>query len=407
MEKSEINKIITDFIDSIDSLLEISTPIMVMTGKMHREFSEQHIAQLEKYGRLVKDEGNTKKYSVNINNIKGLERTRKKIEKVTKSRELLPKTILISFVIIFDSLLRNLIKELYGLKPELIKQSKRTLTFNEIANIGDVGDIRRHIIDEEIDDLLRGSHYDLIESLEKIFSVQLKPEEKLWQKFIELTERRNIFVHCNGIVSSQYIKICSKHNSLPDGISIGDQLTADRKYIYDCYCCIYEIGIMVTHILWRKFAKNELEDSDLSLNTIGYNMLVDKNYDMATKIFIFAKNIPKHSSDSLRRTHVVNLSIAYKLSGKISEFDATINKEDWSSCSDDFKLCVNALTGKHNEAVNLMKKLGKSSDIVPERAYIEWPAFEEFRKTTEFIGAFKEIFGHAPEKSGDYEIIPL
>lgn len=407
MEKSKINKILDDFIDGIDSLLDISSPIMIMAGKMHMEFSGQHMALLQKHGKLIKDEGKTKQYSVSINNFKDLERTRKKVEKVAKSRELLPKTLLISFVIIFDSLLRNLIKELYEIKPELINQSKRALTFSDISKFGDVDEVRRHIIDEEIDDLLRGSHYDLIESLEKIFSVQLKPEEKLWQRFIELTERRNIFVHCNGVVSSQYIKICRKHNSLPDGISIGDQLTADRKYIYDCYSCIYEIGVMVTHILWRKFAKNELEDSDSSLNTIGYNMLVDKNYDMAIKILLVAKRMPKYSSDSLRRMHIINLSIAYKLSGKNSEFDATISNEDWSSCSDDFKLCVNALKGKYAEAVNLMKKLGKDSDIVPERAYIEWPAFEEFRKTREFSDAFKKIFGHPPEKFGDYEIVPL
>ncbi len=407
MEKSEINKILNDFIDGIDSLLDISSPIMVMAGKMHKEFSEQFIAQIKEYGKLTRDEGDTKQYSVSIDKVKDLDRTRKKIEKVVKSRDLLPKTLLISFVIIFDSLLRNLIKELYKIKPELINQSKRLLTFSDISKFGDIDDVRRHIVDEEIDDLLRGSHYDLIESLEKIFSVHLKPEEKLWQKFIELTERRNIFVHCNGVVSSQYIKICHKHNSLPDGISIGDQLTADRKYLYDCYSCIYEIGVMVTHILWRKFAKNELEDSDSSLNMIGYNMLVDKKYDMAIKILLVAKKMPRHSSDSIRRMHIINLSIAYKFSGKNSEFDATINNEDWSSCSDDFKLCVNALKGKYTEAVNLMKKLGKNSDIVPERAYIEWPAFEEFRKTTEFSDAFMAIFGHPPEKSGDYEIVPL
>ena len=65
--------------------------------------------------------------------------------------------------------------------------------------------------------------------------------------------------------------------------------------------------------------------------------------------------------------------------------------EDWSACGEDFKLAVEVLTKNFGLAADIMRQIGKNG-ILREVHYREWPLFKEFRKSEEFLKAFKEIY---------------
>lgn len=73
-----------------------------------------------------------------------------------------------------------------------------------------------------------------------------------------MTERRNLFVHCGGITSSQYLKVCEENNIILKESSLGMKLGANRNYLMNSYKCLYEIGVKLTQVLWRKLKRMSL-----------------------------------------------------------------------------------------------------------------------------------------------------
>ncbi len=66
---------------------------------------------------------------------------------------------------------------------------------------------------------------------------------------------------------------------------------------------------------------------------------------------------------------------------------------NWSGTINDFQLAEAVLTDRFNNAATLMKRIGKTGDIVTESAYHEWPLFRAFRESTEFVSAYEDVYG--------------
>jgi len=207
-----------------------------------------------------------------------------------------------------------------------------------------------------------------------------------------LTERRNLFVHCDGVVSSQYLSVCKEHPTLLKAPKLGTQLVVEPDYFQTAYRCIYEIGVKLGHVLWRKLKPNEIEAADESLLNLSFELLQTRQYELAKTILVFAsETLKKHSSDQFRRIYRINLAIACKWSGDESRCRSILDAEDWSSCSDRFHLAVAVLKDQFKEAGKIMIKVGSGNEL-PRSAFVSWPLFKEFRKSKDFLEAYKEIF---------------
>lgn len=394
MEKMEqqIIDALNDFISEIDSLIEVSEPINFISRKLLHDQVEKLKPEMVKFNNFVKN--NNYKEAIKLS--RKIQKIDKLVERIKKSNDLSPKITIVSFIIILDYFLRELARISYEINPAMINQSQRKLGFAEISDFDNIEDVRRYVIEDELDSIFRGNHSDIFKSLEQILSIDLKPEEFTWKKFIEITERRNLFVHCNGVVSNQYIRACRKYDVLDEKIKTGQMITADNKYLKECHGIIYEIGVTFSHKLLRKFCKDNLEESDDYLIKLCYELLVEEKYDLAKKILKFSIEQKRHSSDYRKRMMIINLSIAYKFSSDDGNFKKTIDSVDWSSCADEFKLCVHALRGEYEDAASVMRRVGANHELVKEESYIEWPAFNEFRKTQIFLDAFESVFGKQP-----------
>lgn len=218
-----------------------------------------------------------------------------------------------------------------------------------------------------------------------------------WPIFIELTERRNLFVHCDGVVSEQYLNVCRKHKvNVDPEIVVGKKLQAEKKYLKQTYEVLYEIGIKLSQVLWRKLSPGDLEKAESSLSHFTYELLIEENYKLAKTLLDFAcRTLKKWDSEGSRLVHVVNRALAYKFSGDNDTCQKILESEDWSACGDNYQLCVAVLKDDFEKAKNLMLRIG-SAGSVSEVDYAEWPCFKEFRSSDEFISAFTEVFGSPP-----------
>lgn len=99
---------------------------------------------------------------------------------------------------------------------------------------------------------MRSSHQEQFDWLAKELSISTLTKFKDWPNFIEITQRRNLFVHTNGIVSNQYLTTCNKYKvDNIENINKGDKLNVDRAYFERTYEIFYEIGIKLSQMVLR------------------------------------------------------------------------------------------------------------------------------------------------------------
>ena len=357
---------------------------------------------LSENGEVIEENEEFKRYKLSLENERMASRLDKKERRAKTALEILPSKILISFVSEYDAFLGSLVRTILEAKPEKLNSGEKQIPFSTLKDLESIDAAFNYIISKEVETLLRKSHSDQFDWLETLCSIPLRKGLDSWSTFIELTERRNLLVHCDGIVSEQYLQKCKKNGvTLSNEITIGSKLGVDRRYLDSVYHCLYEIPVKLTQVLWRKIFKDEVTDADASLINISFELIHEEQYELAQRLLDFGtKTLKSWGSDSSRRTLIINRAQAYYHDEQVSTCHEILNKEDWSSCSDDFQLCVKVLKENYEESREIMLRIGKSGPVA-EADYIDWPVFRKFRDTKIFKKSFEEIFGKTPINTSD------
>jgi hypothetical protein len=250
---------------------------------------------------------------------------------------------------------------------------------------------RNFIIDKEIETVLRKSHSEQFDYLEKLIGIKLRENLPIWQTFIEITERRNLLVHCDGVVSNQYLKNCNEHKCKIDNVKVGDRLGAEHKYFLSAYKCLYEISTKLTHTIWRKYLITDLKAADWKLNDVCFHLINTKSFELADILLEFGYAQKKHFNDSSKNVFIVNGSLSKYLQEKKREAKDILDKKDWSASSDDFKLAYAILTDDFEKAYQIMIKVGDNGDV-DKSNYKQWPLFNIIRKEDKFKETYQTIF---------------
>jgi hypothetical protein len=240
---------------------------------------------------------------------------------------------------------------------------------------------------------LRKSHSEQFEWLENKFKIRLRQDLVVLPRFIELTERRNLFVHTGGYASAQYLENCRIHKIDCSGIKRGTRLGVKPEYFRSAHAAVFEIGVKLAHVLWRKLISDERKLADSNLERIGYELLVEERYDLAKAVLDFATDVLKqYSSEAVRLQFLVNRILAYKWSGENKRVLELLEEQDFSALDEKFKLAAAALRSNTEEAIRLVRRIGAIGEIALE-SYREWPLFKELRTQPAFQEAVMEVFG--------------
>lgn len=403
-EIRDFHTIVDQFLLQLDALKNTLPKLMVVSNGLLKRQVDKFTNTLEKYGTL--EEGSENKYKIDLRHITKVIRAERSVENARIANDLIPRSFIITLVAQYDAYLGDLIKAILLSRPELQRNSERSITLSELGNFSSIDDARVYLVSKEIESLLRNSHSDQFEWMEKKFNVPLRKGLDSWPRFIELTERRNLFVHCNGKISEQYLAVCKRHGAeLYKTDKIGASLEVTPDYVSQAYSCLYEIGVKLSQVLWRKLFPDQLEDADRSLINITYELLVAEEYSLAKELLFFAtKTIKNHANEVNKLILTINLAIALKFSENDKACEQLLSSRDWSAFDSRFKLAVAVLRNDFDRAAQIMESIGPNGEI-SEREYDEWPLFKEFRKTDTFVEAYQKVFGkHFSERFEEMSI---
>ena len=389
--KMAINK----YINLLNSQMD-SFPIIINTLAVNAKTCMNHYDKCikERGVKVTEDEKNHEiTYTVPIEYGKEFERAKTDLARSINAFSLIPKNTVVAMVSLYDAYLADLIECAYTIKPELLNASEKVFSFSDIIAFGTIDLLKKHVIEKEVESILRESHIKQFEILSKKFKIELTKDLPSYNDFVEITERRNLFVHTNGKVSTQYLKTCKERpfDHKDADVQIGEELYVTPAYVEHCYNILFEIGVKLGQVIWRKI-ENNLEDADDSLINIGYELIKSKKYQLACVILDFScKSYVKHFNKEYEYVLCVNHALSYYLKGNDEKCKKIINSQDWSGTDLKYRLAHKVLLEEYDGAIEIMKSIGKDDNM--SFAYAEWPLFNNFRKTPQFKETYKNTYG--------------
>ena len=181
-----------------------------------RKFVEKQATRLEA--------GEFELYQISLDHRSAILRKLQQSTAILTGINAIPDVFLMGLISAYDLFLADLIRCIFVERPELLSSSERNISFKDLMEIGSVEAARERIIEKEVETVIRDSHVQQIEWLEKKLSMPLRKDLKIWPQFVEICERRNLISHTDGVVSSQYLAVCKEHGVSTNGAAVGSRL---------------------------------------------------------------------------------------------------------------------------------------------------------------------------------------
>ena len=137
----------------------------------------------EKYNEFVAEHGKASEHGgvrIGIEQMLAFQRVARDMGRSQAASVLVPKSFLVALISQYDSFLGLLVETLLLARPEILNGSERTLSFSELVEFGSVEAARDHVIEKEVESLLRKSHAEQFDWLEGKFGLQLRKGLAVW-----------------------------------------------------------------------------------------------------------------------------------------------------------------------------------------------------------------------------------
>lgn len=394
-QENTINPIavaITTFLHAIRDAEEVVNFFVPVAAKMHNKRIDNIKDSVEKAKELSERED----LQSQVFGTKCFLEINRKLDRIKNSNipETIEKALFLNLFSSFDAFMGDLISCLFNKNPELYKGLGKQISVSEILSFENFNELKEKVLTDEIETIRRKSYVEQFSDLEKLFKTTLT-KFKNWPSFVELSQRRNLLMHCNGIVSEQYIKVCRKEGyTFLDTINPGDEVELGFEYMEHAFNLMAEVAIKLGQTLWRKAQPSELTIADDELSEVIYNYLHEREFKKAICLGEFSMGLPKISSELMSKINIINLVIAYKMSSNNAKAQTVLQSVDWSASTMDFKLANAVLSDDFDEAKQIMLKLKGNGEMITESSYHNFPLFFEFRESEQFLEAYKEVFGY-------------
>ncbi len=387
---------LNSFCTVMESYREFIPFLLELTPHASSQVATVFIADFVKKNGLLRADlstDKTKYYEIDLSKYRSFTIANERVISAIHGAQHLPEIMLIGLVSAYDAFLSRLLRIIFHMHEEVVMTSDKQIRYSELISYDSIEAAKQALIDNEIESVIRLSHHDQFAWMERKFDMTLKSRLDVWPRFIELCERRNLVTHTGGIVSRQYLTNCREYKADIGNIKVGDKLKTNLEYYEQAVLSVYEVGIKLGHVMWRKFDRKNQIDADAHLNETAFNLIFKRQYQLAERLLEFGTEIIKnHPSDKIRRMMVINRANCFRLMDKKTESKKLLDKEDWSATSVDFQISVAAASEDIDTMIKKMRQAGAAGPITMED-YRTWPLFRGHRLNELFMSTFREIFG--------------
>ncbi|MBI5673872.1 MAG: hypothetical protein HZC50_11675 [Nitrospirae bacterium] len=294
------------FIARIDSLADhviLAMNAISQSNKQERRHFDEFLAT-----KATRLDGDKDVFMIPVDRFTEFRRLERRLHRSQLALVSVPRGLMVALVSEFDAFVGATLKTFYRLRPDALGASERKMTYSELVTFDSLEAAREYIVEKEVETFLRSSHSSQFDMLETKLGIPLRKDLSIWKDFIELTERRNLFVHNDGIVNNQYLQICRDAGCDCSRIKKGNVLGASQKYFSQAHEIVYELAAKLSHVLWRKLSPDDRAAADSHFSgALIYDLLYEKRYRLARTLADFGvATFKTWGSDYFRRAFIVN-----------------------------------------------------------------------------------------------------
>jgi hypothetical protein len=210
------------------------------------------------------------------------------VDSAIEGAERLPEIMIIGLISAYDAFLIQIIKLILYKQGEIFFKSEKSITFSDLLKFESMEDAKNNLIEKEVEAVIRLSHHDQFVWMERNFDLKLREGLDIWPQFIEVCERRNLLTHTGGVASQSYLQNCKNNKVDVSHVRVGDKLSVDSKYFEQAVAAVYEVGIKLCYVLWRKFDKQDTLNADRTVNELCFDLIHGRAYQIAEAILRFS-----------------------------------------------------------------------------------------------------------------------
>ena len=314
-----------------------------------------------------------------LNKQKNIEESRKVVSIGYYTLNTMYNNILISILIEFENIMTRIFEKVITKYPDAYLDDTK-VSYAEIIKVKDIGQIKREIVSNEVNQLMRESIFKWIRTLEKKHKLTISLENQYIKNFIEAYLRRNIIVHNESRINIDYINGMKTINKdIPESM-IGENLNCTKEYIDKIIdSSIYLIIYIINQILI--LFKEENESFTSAILNMGFEKIKNEEYDLAREIFRLLKD-NKTLDQQTKVYSLINYWQTYKWTDRYEEIRNELEKFDISAYEELIKLAVYALMDDYEKIENILSYEFNEEKQNEELAIEleDFPVFKQLRK---------------------------
>lgn len=309
--------------------------------------------------------------------------------KKIKHKQLLYQTSLITISNSFEAIIFKLISYL-TINDEKSKISDKTLTFQQIKDLGGLDEAREYLIEKYVEDIMRGSQINWLKYIgkstdKKFFNELIQKDE---ENFIEFFLRRNLIIHNNSIINNKYLSAINVSED-DKKMLCGQEINVTKDYLSYNFDIIFTIVIKASFYVLKKKFRNNMDELFYIFENIAFKNLETEEYNLAYNIYDLLWRESEKFSANCRIILSINYMQSLKWTDKIKEMEKVLLDEDFSLVNDEHNMCLCILKDNYEQAVYYLDRNLKIASTEGEdeieliNRYINWPIFKEFKNSDE------------------------
>jgi hypothetical protein len=299
---------------------------------------------------------------------------------------------LIVLVSTFEGVIAKVIQAYYERYPQALSGDDRTITLTDLRASSSIEEAERRIIEKEVDAVLRDNTSNQLSYLTKKLKVELTAALRLTSQLVEISQRRNLYVHNSGIANRYYIDQVDADLVQRYGVVNGEGISLSSEYLLAAIDTMEAVATAIIQSSWRKWEPEDGEAADGFLVQMIYEALREHEYAYVGLFTELATLMKFYSTDIVLRILTINHAIALRENGQSGRVSEVIDRLDWSAASPKFVLAVHVLRDQKPQFLELLPKAIACGDM-KHKDLSEWPLFKPWRGETWFDDA---VARHAP-----------
>lgn len=391
----EIGDVLVTYINSIESIesaVELATKALDDYGIAKRAEAERCLKkffQNERHGRQEISQSHPEDHWRTLSNLydAGV--------RAGGAERLVPRSLFVSMVSEYESLLATLLETNFGLHPEMCLLFKKPIEVQQALEFKSIEALHSFLIAVEVDAVMRRNTAEQLQYFsETMHAFDISKCDGVPDVY-EVSLRRNLYVHSDGMVGKTYLDECRRlHVKTPEDCQLGTDLQMTPSYFFRAGDMLLLLGLEIgTSLWWHTCRKDQDKIAAFLADSVIIHLLeYDQNFVAAHLGEYFMRQFKENLRDEDRRICVINTAQAYKWSKDEANCKRILETLDWEASGDYLRFGVAVLQGEYKEAANYMVKMGSHGSI-DELNYHVWPLMKEFQKTKEFTSAYEEVFG--------------